>query len=140
PAVVEESRTLSDGQGRTKVAGQSLTRLRVLDAGHVLAVPLATSWLGAMGAQVTKLEDPARLDVYRRRGPYVGGISGLNRSAYFNQVNYCKTGLDVTFGADGSSLSLEPFDVVVHNLSPHRARAVGVDAASVMARDDVKLS
>ena len=93
-----------------------------------------------MGAQVTKLEDPARLDVYRRRGPYAAGISGLNRSAYFNQVNYCKTRLDVTVGADGSSLSLEPFDVVVHNLSPHRARAVGVDGASVLAGDDVKLS
>ena len=140
PAVVEESRTRSDGRPRTKVVARSLAQLRVLDGGHVLAVPLATSWLGAMGAQVTKLEDPARLDVYRRRGPYAGGISGLNRSAYFNQVNYCKTGLDVTVGADGSSLSLEQFDVVVHNLSPHRARAVGVDGASVMASDDVKLS
>src|SRR5690606_32921320 len=72
-----------------------LSALRVLDAGHVLAVPLASAWLGAMGAQVTKLEDPDRLDVYRRRGPFSKGIVGLNRSAYFNAINYNKTIADL---------------------------------------------
>ncbi|MCA4135374.1 CoA transferase [Arthrobacter sp. M4] len=122
------------------VAGRSLSELRVLDAGHVLAVPLATAWLGAMGAQVTKLEDAARLDVYRRRGPFLDGEPGLNRSAYFNQVNYCKRPLDVTVNATGSSLDLEPFDVVVHNVSPRRAKALGVDGETVASKDRPRLS
>ncbi|WP_415853702.1 CoA transferase [Sinomonas sp. G460-2] len=126
---------------RTAIAARRpLGELRVLDAGHVLAVPLATAWLGAMGAQVSKLEDAARLDVYRRRGPFVDGESGLNRSAYFNQVNYCKQPLEVTVDAAGSSLDLEPFDVVVHNVSPRRAKAVGVDGGAVAAKDRPRLS
>ena len=116
-----------------------LRDLRVLDAGHVLAVPLASAWLGAMGAQVTKLEDPARLDVYRRRGPFASGIPGLNRSGYFNHINFCKASLDVQVDASGSSLNIEPYDVIVNNLSPHRARRVGVDAASVSTAMSPKL-
>jgi crotonobetainyl-CoA:carnitine CoA-transferase CaiB-like acyl-CoA transferase len=42
--------------------------LRIAEIGHVLAIPLATSVLGAMGAEVTKLEDPRRLDVSYKIG------------------------------------------------------------------------
>lgn len=108
-----------------------LSELKVLDAGHVLAVPLAAAWLGAMGAQVTKAEDPSRLDIYRRRGPFAKGVSGLNRSAYFNHLNFSKRGIDITVDSEGSSLDIEPFDVIMHNLSPHRAALLGVDPSSV---------
>jgi crotonobetainyl-CoA:carnitine CoA-transferase CaiB-like acyl-CoA transferase len=109
-------------------AADLLARLRVLDAGHVLAVPLATAWLGAIGANVSKLEDRARLDVYRRRGPFAEGQSGPNASAYFNAINYCKTTIAVedVAGSDGT-IDGRHFDVIVHNLSPRRARALGVD-------------
>lgn len=117
-----------------------LNQMRVLDAGHVLAVPLATAWLGAMGAQVTKLEDPQRLDVYRRRGPFSQGVPGLNRSAYFNAINFCKHPLDVTVTDAGSSPDLRGFDVIVHNLSPRRAVQVGVDGPTVIAAGGPRLS
>ena len=100
PGLVRISPGASSGSRR----GKPLDELKVLDAGHVLAVPLATTWLGAMGAQVTKLEDPERLDVYRRRGPFANGVRGLNRSAYFNQVNHSKTGMDVSVSAGGVDL------------------------------------
>ena len=139
PALVTEA-----GRGRSTVSPQlahlPLSCMRVLDAGHVLAVPLATAWLGAMGAEVTKLEDPQRLDVYRRRGPFSHGVPGLNRSAYFNAINFCKQPLDVSVTAAGSSLDLREFDVVVHNLSPRRAAQVGVDGTTVIAADEPKLS
>ncbi|MEZ2391789.1 CoA transferase [bacterium RCC_150] len=138
PAVVAQTR--NEGRGEIKEGFTPLRALRVLDAGHVLAVPLATAWLGAMGAQVTKLEDPGRLDVYRRRGPFVAGEQGLDRGAYFNQVNYCKNSLDVHVDGTGSSLDIEPYDVIVHNLSPRRAKAVGVDGATVLAAAGPKLS
>ena len=109
----------------------ALADLRVLDAGHVLAVPLAAAWLGAMGAAVTKLEDPQRLDIYRRRGPFAAGVPGLNRSAYFNQLNFSKSTLDLAVG--DTELDVEPFDVVLHNLTPRRAKTVGADNDRVLA-------
>lgn len=137
PAVVAEEQAEDPDEAEGAIP---LRSLRVLDAGHVLAVPLATAWLGAMGAQVTKLEDPERLDVYRRRGPFVPGGRGPNRSAYFNQVNYCKQSVDVRVDESGSSLDAAPYQVVVHNLSPRRARSVGVDSATMSASTGARLS
>jgi crotonobetainyl-CoA:carnitine CoA-transferase CaiB-like acyl-CoA transferase len=125
---------LSSGQnpaGWGRGASSRLSDVRVLDAGHVLAVPLATAWLGAMGARVSKLEDPERLDVYRRRGPFAEGVPGLNRSAYFNHINFCKTSLDLTLDAHANADHIAEFDVVISNLSPHRARRLGVDPDGV---------
>ena len=48
----------------------------------MLAVPLAGALLGALGAQVTKLEDVRRIDMYRRRGPFIDREPGINRAAY----------------------------------------------------------
>lgn len=129
PAQVREVAAV-DQPDRTSVI--ALADLRVLDAGHVLAVPLGASWLGAMGASVTKLEDPERLDIYRRRGPFAGGVAGLNRSAYFNQLNSCKTSLDIRPGRDDAALDLGDFDVVLHNLTPRRAKVVGVESERVL--------
>ncbi|MGF9648829.1 CoA transferase [Pseudarthrobacter oxydans] len=117
-----------------------LSELRVLDAGNVLAVPLGAAWLGAMGARVTKLEDPARLDVYRRRGPFAAGEASLNRSGYFNHINFSKTSLDITVNEKGSSLDISPFDVVLQNVTARRAQSVGIDAASVLEQPSPKLS
>ena len=121
-------------------AAIDLHDLRVLDAGNVLAVPLGAAWLGAMGAQVTKMEDPQRLDVYRRRGPFAHGEPGLNRSGYFNHINYSKTGLDITVDERGSSLDLSDYDVVIQNVTKRRASQVGIDAASVTDLSTPKLS
>lgn len=117
-----------------------LAQLKVLDAGHVLAVPLAAAWLGAMGAQITKIEDPRRLDIYRRRGPFAQGTVGVNRSAYFNHLNYCKQSTDIEVSADGCSVDIEPYDVIMHNLSPHRAALLGVDPEHVSRASEAKLS
>jgi crotonobetainyl-CoA:carnitine CoA-transferase CaiB-like acyl-CoA transferase len=117
-----------------------LRDLRVLDAGHVLAVPLSTAWLGAMGAQVTKMEDPARLDVYRRRGPFAAGVPGLNRGAYFNHINFCKSSVDIVVDDSRSSLDVSPFDVVMHNVTAGRAARLGIDTSSVTVHDTPKLA
>ena len=137
PAVVTDVPDKVPGAGAAAV---DLRELRVLDAGNVLAVPLGAAWLGAMGAQVTKMEDAQRLDVYRRRGPFAHGEEGLNRSGYFNHINYSKTGLDVTVDERGSSLDLGCFDVVIQNVTIRRASQVGIDAASVTDSSTPKLS
>jgi crotonobetainyl-CoA:carnitine CoA-transferase CaiB-like acyl-CoA transferase len=108
--------------------------LRVAEVGHVLAVPLCAALLGAMGAVVTKIEDPARLDMYRRNGPYVDGEPGPDRSAYFAVMNHSKTSSVVELeDAVARNAALDGADVVIENLGPRRARHLGLDCRSVSA-------
>ncbi|MBM7365406.1 CoA transferase [Gordonia hydrophobica] len=125
--------TVEDGAPDSASAAVALSDLRVLDAGNVLAVPLGAAWLGAMGAQVIKLEDPDRLDIYRRRGPFAQGVEGLNRSAYFNQLNFNKTTLDLPRIDGKPALDYTGFDVVMKNVTPRRAKSIGIDTDSVFA-------
>jgi crotonobetainyl-CoA:carnitine CoA-transferase CaiB-like acyl-CoA transferase len=129
----------SDASTRA-VRRRSLQGLRVLEAGHVLAVPMAGAVLGALGARVTKLEDVERIDMYRRRGPYIAGEAGPERSAYFALANHSKTSVsfDVAARPDRVGALLDDVDVVMENLGARRAAAVGVAAASLVAsRPDV---
>jgi crotonobetainyl-CoA:carnitine CoA-transferase CaiB-like acyl-CoA transferase len=115
---------------------RSLRGLRMLEAGRVLAVPLAGSILGALGAEVTKLEDLPRLDMYRRRGPYIDGEAGTERGAYFALVNHSKQSAAFDVDGDRARLDalLEQSDVVLENLGSKRASALGLGAASASAR------
>jgi len=119
---------------------RSLRGLRVIEASRVLAVPLAGALLGCLGAQVDKLEDLPRLDMYRRRGPYVDGEAGPERSAYFALMNHSKGSVAFDVDADRPRLDalLAAADVVIENLGPKRATALGM-AASVapVAHSDV---
>ena len=69
----------------TRDAPAGLKGLRIIEAAHVLAAPLAAALLGAIGASVTKVEDPDRLDIYRRRGPYIDGIAGPRLQRVFRR-------------------------------------------------------
>ncbi len=124
------------GGNRDADAGErrrhGLRGLRVLEAGHVLAVPLAGALLGALGARVTKLEDLGRIDMYRRNGPYIDREPGLDRTAYFAFANHSKTNavLRVEEEPDRLVALLDDADVFLENLGAKRARTLGV-AASV---------
>lgn len=113
----------------------TLRGMRVLEASHILAVPLAGALLGAMGADVIKIEDPERPDSYRTRGPYVDRIPDPDRSAYFAVMNHSKHSLDVDLGCrDSVDALLDATDVVMENLGPRRARRVGLDAPTAASR------
>ncbi len=115
---------------------RSLRGLRILEASRVLAVPLAGALLGALGADVTKLEDLPRLDMYRRRGPYIEGKSGSERSAYFALMNHSKSSAAFDVDADRPRLDalMASADVVLENLGPKRATALRM-AASIAPLD-----
>jgi crotonobetainyl-CoA:carnitine CoA-transferase CaiB-like acyl-CoA transferase len=117
-----------DGGDGTRLRRRSLRGLRVLEASRVLAVPLAGSILAALGADVTKLEDLPRLDMYRRRGPYIDGESGTERSAYFALMNHSKrsAAFDVDARRDRLASLLESADVVIENVGRKRATALGL--------------
>jgi len=112
-----------------------LAGLRVVEAGHVLAVPLAAALLGAMGADVTKVEDPDRMDMYRRRGPFIDSTPGTERAAYFAAANHSKRSVSLPLD-DGAALDdlLGDCDVFMENFGPGRARRLGVDAAGLGSR------
>ncbi len=97
----------------------------------MLAVPLAGSILGALGADVRKLEDLPRLDMYRRRGPYIDGEVDPERSAYFALMNHSKTSVAFDVDADLPRLGemLAGTEVVIENLGPKRANALGMSAS-----------
>ena len=130
-----------DATGPAAASPRGIAGLAVAEMGHVLAVPLAGALLGAMGARVTKLEDPDRLDMYRRGGPYVEGSEGLEGSAYFAYMNHSKASVLVkTDDADQMAAATANADVVIENMGPRRARRVGVDAAGLFARRPGTLS
>ncbi|HWD95500.1 MAG TPA: CoA transferase [Acidimicrobiales bacterium] len=108
-----------------------LRGLRVVEASHVLAVPLAGSLLGALGASVTKLEDLDRMDMYRRRGPHIDGEPGVNRAAYFSMANHSKTSLVVDLEGDTSELAqlVDDADVIIENVGARRIARFGASAA-----------
>jgi crotonobetainyl-CoA:carnitine CoA-transferase CaiB-like acyl-CoA transferase len=111
-----------------------LTNLRILEMSHVLGVPLAASLLGAMGAQVTRVEDRSRLDTYRRRGPFAEGEPGPNRSAYFLAANFSKSNLVVDSAdlACGQTVreALSSADVLLENVGRNGLRRLGLDPAA----------
>ncbi|HWS46737.1 MAG TPA: CoA transferase [Acidimicrobiia bacterium] len=115
---------------------RSLRGLRLLEASRVLAVPLAGAILSTLGVEVTKLEDLARLDMYRRRGPYIDGQQGTERSAYFALMNHSKrsAAFDVDARRDRLDALLGTTDVILENLGPKRARALGLGASTALAQ------
>jgi crotonobetainyl-CoA:carnitine CoA-transferase CaiB-like acyl-CoA transferase len=102
--------------------------LRVTELTHVLAGPIVGSLLGAMGADVVRLEDTRRLDLYRRTGPFADGIAGLERGAYFAVANFSKR--SVAAGIDDIDEAverlLERTDVVIENVGLSRLERLGV--------------
>jgi crotonobetainyl-CoA:carnitine CoA-transferase CaiB-like acyl-CoA transferase len=114
---------------------RTLRGLRVLEASHVLAVPLAGAILGALGADVIKLEDTARLDMYRRRGPYVDGREGPDRSVFFALMNHSKRSVafDVERNPDRLADLTASVDVITENLGRKRADALRLSATGALA-------
>ena len=126
-------RLVAGGGGQRR--RRSLNGLRLLEASRVLAVPLAGALLGVLGAEVTKMEDLPRLDMYRRRGPYIEGEAGMERSAYFALMNHSKGSAAFDVDADREHLDglLADADVVIENLGPKRATTLAL-AASVATK------
>jgi crotonobetainyl-CoA:carnitine CoA-transferase CaiB-like acyl-CoA transferase len=112
-----------------------LTGLRIAELTHVLAGPIIGALLGGMGATVVRLEDPERLDIYRRSGPFADGVAGIERGAYFAIANHSKRSLliNTASAADDVANVLEDADVLIENVGWTRLKRVGVDPAALAA-------
>ena len=117
------------------MAFRPLSGIRVLDLTSSLAGPTATEILGALGADVVKIEHPGRGDEARDWGPrfYEGG------SVMFFSANAGKRSLALDLKTrEGMGVLfrlLENADVVVQSLRPGTAERLGLGPDSLRARN-----
>lgn len=106
-----------------------LAGLRVLEVGGLVSAAYAAKLLADLGADVVKIESP-RGDPARRRGPFPGGIEDPNASGLFLYLNTNKRGVVLDLerpAAQGALMALaRSADVLVHNVHPTRAAALGL--------------
>lgn len=117
------------GTGR----GTGIAGLRIAELTHVLAGPIVGALLGGMGATVVRLEDPDRLDIYRRSGPFADGVAGPERGAYYAVANHSKQSVLLDpehIGADVAAI-LADSDVLIENVGSSRLKRLGVDPAEL---------
>ncbi len=133
--IVDSPFEIEQGDEESTIDRQShrLEGLRVTEISQVLAMPLAGSVLGAMGAVVTKLEDPDRLDTYRRRGPYIDDIEGADRNVFFSGMNHSKRSRLIKYDTDLEGLAeiLDRSDVLIENMGTRRARKLKLDCRTL---------
>jgi formyl-CoA transferase len=112
-----------------------LDGVRVLDLTRVLAGPYCTMFLGDLGAEVVKVEQPGVGDDTRGWGPpFVGG-----ESAYFLCVNRNKKSITVDFKSnDGVALLrrlAERADVLIENFRPGTLERLGLGEKDLRANN-----
>ncbi|MDD4860113.1 MAG: CoA transferase [Dehalococcoidales bacterium] len=99
-----------------------LAGVRVLEITTAWAGPRVTRILGHMGAEVIKIENPARPDNARRDPPFAGGVPGINNSGCFDIFNRDKkdVALDLK-SAEGVAIVkrlVKVSDILVQNFAP----------------------
>ncbi|OBI67223.1 CoA transferase [Mycobacterium sp. E796] len=121
------------GRGSDRRRTGRLSDLRVAELTHVLAGPIIGALLGAIGARVLRLEDPERLDIYRRTGPFAEGRPGVERGAYFAVANHSKQSqlIDPARAVDDVAAALSDADVLIENVGSARLARLQVDPAEV---------
>jgi len=111
--------------------GGPLAGLRVIDLTRVLAGPLATQFLGDLGAEILKVEPPGKGDETRGFAPFVGG-----ESHYFLGLNRGKRSLVLDLrrpeGAGILRRLAATADVLVENFRPGVMDRLGLGAEALM--------
>ncbi len=114
---------------------QPLKGIRVIDLSKVLAGPICTQALAALGADVIKIENTDGGDETRRWAPLAG-----DTGAAFLSVNAGKRslGLNLRLAAarDIVAKLVAKSDVVVQSFAPGVAEKLGVDYASLSVAND----
>ena len=109
---------------------QPLAGIRVLDLTRVLAGPFAAMMLGDMGADVIKVEEPAKGDDTRQWPPFVGG-----EASYFMSVNRSKRSLTLNLKAPAAVAILKRLaarsDVVLENFRTGTMEKLGLGYATL---------
>lgn len=124
---------MSERAETTEQTTLPLAGIRVLDLGRHLAGPTCAMWLGDLGADVIKVEDPKRGDDGRGSGPpFFNG-----QSAFFLSANRNKRSLALDFkrpeGQEVFRKLAATADVVVENFRPGVMDALNIGYERVSA-------
>ncbi len=110
--------------------GLPLAGIRVADFGWILAAPHATAWLGALGADVIRIENPRHVDIARFLGG-TDGKMGVNRGGGFHAINFSKRSISLDLGtAAGAEIArrlVAVSDIAVENFATGTMRKFGLD-------------
>jgi CoA:oxalate CoA-transferase len=102
-----------------------LEGIRVLDLGHVLAMPTCTMQLADLGAEVIKIERPGIGDDSRHFGPFV-----QDESAYFMSINRNKKSMTLDLkqekGKEIFKELVKKADIVTENFRPDTMEKLGL--------------
>ncbi|MGE3301549.1 MAG: CaiB/BaiF CoA transferase family protein [Hyphomonadaceae bacterium] len=111
-----------------------LQGVKVLDLGSVLMAPYAGQWLADLGADVIKVEPPAG-DSTRNTGP----AAEANMASMFLGLNRSKRSIVLDLKTPAARAALlrlaEDADILLHNNRPQKMKALGLDAAALLARN-----
>jgi crotonobetainyl-CoA:carnitine CoA-transferase CaiB-like acyl-CoA transferase len=106
-----------------------LRGVRITDFGWIFAVPHTTAWLGALGADVIRIETTRAPDIIRFVSG-TGGILGINRSGMFNSINMCRRSILLNLAhPEGSEIArklVKLSDVVTENFSAGNMKKHGL--------------
>ena len=116
-----------------------LEGVRVIEVAHYVAVPAAGALLADLGAEVIKVEQPPKGEIYRRTRPkYVGYDCDFSEHPPFQMDNRGKRSimLDLTRPDVQKALLrvVDRADVLITNLLPERRRRYGLDHESLLQR------
>jgi CoA:oxalate CoA-transferase len=107
-----------------------LSGLNVLDIGHYVAGPYCTRLMGALGANVIKVEPPWG-DPSRWLGPFRDDLPDPENGGLFHYLNAGKQGITLNLKtASGRRLLLDlaaGADLIVENFEPRVLPALGLD-------------
>ena len=109
-----------------------LSGVRIADFSRLLPGPFATQMLGAMGADIIKVEEPITGDPSRHSYPRY-----RENSVYFHAVNTNKRSIEMDLRSDQGKEQARRLighcDVVVESFRPGLMRKLGLDYASAKA-------
>ncbi len=121
---------MAQTQDQVAVSPTALAGVRVVDFTWVRAGPWATRWLGALGAEVIKVEWPLNERGRTTGTPAPGIAATLNTATNFNDTNANKKGITVNLrtekGLDLIKKLISVSDVVVENFSAKALESWGL--------------
>jgi len=104
---------------------------KVLDLTHYIAGPYCTWLLGALGAEVIKIEKPGQGDGARRLGPFYKDESHPEKSGLFLSLNQNKKSITLNLKTEAGVKMFKELvteaDVVVENFRPGAIAGLGLD-------------
>ncbi|HUY28990.1 MAG TPA: CoA transferase [Candidatus Binataceae bacterium] len=108
--------------------------IRILDFGWIYAVPHATAWLGALGADVIRVESTLAPDLVRFLTG-TDGVPGFNRSGIYHAINFSRRGIALHLAhpkaQEIARRLVKLSDVVTENFTVGNMRKYGLDYEQV---------